>query len=64
MRLIVKRMLNRDIVTWATYLFMLLMIIGTTNAWVASIKDHETHDILDGEGMLINLIFRYVQFGQ
>ena len=62
MRLIVKRMLNTDIVTWATYLFVMLMIIRTTNAGVASIKDRETHDKLDGEGMLIYLIFCDMQF--
>ena len=57
-------MLNRAIVTWATYLFVTLIIIGTSNAWVSPIKDHETHYRLNTEGMLIDLILGYMHFSQ
>ena len=64
MRLIVKEMLNKAIVTWATYLFVALMIIGTSNALIVPIRDHETHVRLDTEGILIDLILGYMHFAQ
>ena len=55
-------MLNKAIANWATYLFVALMIIGTSNALIVSIRDHETHVKLDTEGILIDLIISYMDF--